>query len=196
MTLAILRIKLGVRRTMLTMKDIIRDGDPILRQRANDVQLPATEEEKATLQKMLEFLHNSQDEVIAEKYALRPGIGLAAPQIGLSKRMIAVLLTDGDQLYEYALFNPKIISHSVELTYLEGGEGCLSVDKDIPGNVPRYARIQVKGTDLDGNEVKIRLKGLPAICFQHEIDHLDGILFYDRIDKDNPFKTYGEPVVR
>lgn len=181
---------------MLTMKDIIKDGHPILRKKAEPVSLPPTEEEKETLKKMLQFLKNSQDEEIAKKYQLRPGIGLAAPQIGISKRMIAVYLTDNEQLYEYTLFNPKIISHSVELTYLEGGEGCLSVDEDIPGNVPRYARVTVKGIDLDGNEVKLRLKGLPAICFQHEIDHLDGIMFYDRIDKENPFRTYGEPVKR
>lgn len=178
------------------MKNIIKDGDPILRQKAEPVQLPASEEEKETLQKMLQFLKNSQDEEMIEKYQLRPGIGLAAPQIGLSKRMIAVYLTDDDNVYEYALFNPKIISHSVEQTYLEGGEGCLSVDEDIPGNVPRYARIQVKATDLEGNEIKLRLKGLAAICFQHEIDHLDGIMFYDRIDKEQPFKTYGNPVTR
>lgn len=181
---------------MLTMKNIIKDGNPILRQKAEPVQLPASEEEKETLQKMLQFLKNSQDEEMIEKYQLRPGIGLAAPQIGLSKRMIAVYLTDDDNVYEYALFNPKIISHSVEQTYLEGGEGCLSVDEDIPGNVPRYARIQVKATDLEGNEIKLRLKGLAAICFQHEIDHLDGIMFYDRIDKEQPFKTYGNPVTR
>ena len=178
------------------MKNIIKDGNPILRQKAEPVQLPASEEEKETLQKMLQFLKNSQDEEMIEKYQLRPGIGLAAPQIGLSKRMIAVYLTDDDNVYEYALFNPKIISHSVEQTYLEGGEGCLSVDEDIPGNVPRYARIQVKATDLEGNEIKLRLKGLAAICFQHEIDHLNGIMFYDRIDKEQPFKTYGNPVTR
>lgn len=181
---------------MLTMKDIIKDGHPILRKKAEPVSLPPSEEEKETLKKMLQFLKNSQDEEMVKKYQLRPGIGLAAPQIGISKRMIAVYLTDNNKLYEYALFNPKIVSHSVQLTYLEGGEGCLSVDEDIPGNVPRYARIQVTGIDLDGNEVKLRLQGLPAICFQHEIDHLDGILFYDRINKENPFQTYGEPVNR
>lgn len=181
---------------MLTMKDIVKDGNPILRKKAAPVSLPATEAEKEILQKMLQFLRNSQNEELAKKYQLRPGIGLAAPQIGISKRMIAVYLTVDNQLYEYALFNPKIISHSVQLTYLEGGEGCLSIDEDIPGNVPRYARIQVKGTDINGKEIKLRLKGLPAICFQHEIDHLDGILFYDRIDKENPFRTYGEPVTR
>jgi len=53
--------------------------------------------------------------------------------------------------------------------------------------VPRYARITVKGIDLEGNEVKLRLKGLPAIVFQHEIDHLNGIMFYDHINKQDPY---------
>jgi len=123
---------------------------------------------------------------------------LAAPQIGISKRMIAVHVTDErDRLYSYGLFNPKIISHSVEMTYLEDGEGCLSVDRDIPGHVPRYARITVEAVDLEGNQIKLRLKGLPSICFQHEIDHLDGIMFYDRINKERPFATeFGKPVHR
>lgn len=174
---------------MITMKDIIRDGHPTLRLVAKEVQLPPTEEEKKILKSMLEFLINSQDPEKAEKYSLRPGIGLAAPQINISKRMIAIHVTDDkEKLYSYALFNPKIISHSVERAYLASGEGCLSVDKQIPGYVPRYARVTVKGITLDGEEVKIRLKGLPAIAIQHEIDHLNGIMFYDHINKEDPFK--------
>lgn len=138
---------------------------------------------------MLQYLKNSQDPEIAEKYGLRPGIGLAAPQINVSKRMIAVHVTDEKgKLYSYGLFNPKIVSHSVEQSYLTSGEGCLSVDREVLGYVPRYARIRVKGVDLEGNEVDLRLKGLVAIVFQHEIDHLNGIMFYDRINKENPFK--------
>lgn len=82
---------------------------------------------------------------------------------------------------------PKIISHSVERTYLQSGEGCLSVDREVPGYVPRYTRITVKATSINGEEVKLRLKGLPAIVFQHEIDHLNGVMFYDHINKENPF---------
>ena len=164
------------------MNDIIQDGHPTLREVAKEVPLPASEEDKKILHSLLEYVKNSQDPEIAAKYGLRSGIGLAAPQINVSKRMIGVHVTDEKgKLYSYALFNPKIISHSVEKTYLTGGEGCLSVDQDIPGFVPRYARITVKGTTLEGEEVKIRLKGLPAVVFQHEIDHLDGILFLDRV---------------
>lgn len=173
---------------MITMDDIIREGNPILRQVAKDVTFPADAEEKETLKRMLEFLKNSQDEQIAKKYHLRTGIGLAAPQLGISKRMIALCLDDNGKHYEYMLFNPKIVSHSVENTFLEGGEGCLSVDREVPGYVPRHARVKVKAFDLNEKPVTLRLKGYPSIAIQHEIDHLNGILFYDRIDKDDPFK--------
>lgn len=172
------------------MKDVVREGHPALRERAKDVSLPASEEEKETLEKMLTFLKNSQDEEICAKYNLRPGVGLAAPQLGITKRMIAVHFEDykGKQ-YSYGLFNPRIVSHSVELAYLTAGEGCLSVDRDVKGYVPRYARITLKATDLDGNDVKLRLKDFAAIVVQHEIDHLNGIMFYDHINEDNPFQA-------
>ena len=168
---------------MITMKDIVREGHPVLRKVANEVPLPPSAEDKETLERMLEFVINSQDPQIAEKYNLRPGIGLAAPQIGIDKRMIAVHVYDeNDDLVSCGMFNPKIISHSVEMTQLENGEGCLSVDREITGLVPRYSRITVKGTTLEGEEVTWRLKGLVSIVFQHEIDHLNGIMFYDRIE--------------
>jgi peptide deformylase len=175
---------------MITMKDIIKEGHPTLRKVAEPVSLPPSEEDKRILQSLLDYVKMSQKPELAEKYGLRPGIGLAAPQINVSKRMIAVHVTDEKgTLYSYALFNPKIVSHSVQQCYLTSGEGCLSVDRDVPGYVPRYARITVTGTTIDGEEVTLRLKGLPAIVFQHEIDHLNGILFYDYIDPQNPFKV-------
>jgi peptide deformylase len=174
---------------MITMDDIIREGHPALRKVTEEVNLPPSEEDKETLQHMLQYLKNSQDEHSCERYGLRPGVGLAAPQIDVNKRMLAVHFTDlKDKLYSYGLFNPKIVSHSVEKTYLSTGEGCLSVDREVPGYVPRYRRITVKGTDLEGNDVKLRLKDYAAIVFQHEIDHLHGIMFYDHINKDDPFK--------
>lgn len=174
---------------LITMENIVRDGHPALRTVAEEVQLPASEEEIKQLSDMIEFVKNSQDPEIAKKYNLRPGVGLAAPQININKRMIAVHAESEDgTLYSYALFNPKIVSHSVQRCYLTSGEGCLSVDEPIPGYVPRYERIRVKGTTLEGENIDIRLKGYPAIVFQHEIDHLNGIMFYDHIDKENPLK--------
>ncbi|WP_100373367.1 peptide deformylase [Bacillus sp. FJAT-45037] len=168
---------------MLTMKDVVREGHPVLREVAQEVPLPASKEDKETLQKMLDFVINSQDPDISEVYDLRPGVGIAAPQIGIAKRMFAVHVEDDQEnLYSMGLFNPKIMSHSLEETHLESGEGCLSVDRDVTGVVPRYARITVKGTNLDGEEVTLRLRGLVAIVFQHEMDHLNGIMFYDRIE--------------
>ncbi|MFD3447982.1 peptide deformylase, partial [Microbacteriaceae bacterium 4G12] len=99
---------------MLTMEEVIREGHPVLRQVAEEVTLPPTEEDIHTLRSMIEFVINSQDPLLSAQYELRPGIGLAAPQIGVSKRMIAVHVGDHDgKLHSYALFNPKIISHSV-----------------------------------------------------------------------------------
>lgn len=172
------------------MKDVINENHPTLRKVAEEVALPASSEDQETLKTMIEFLHNSQDPEQAEKYNLRPGVGLAAPQINVSKRMIAVLTTDqNDNPYEYALYNPKIVSHSIEITQLENGEGCLSVDRDVPGIVPRYARITVQATTHEGENISIRLRGFPAIVFQHEIDHLNGIMFYDRIEESSdPYK--------
>ncbi|MDC3412771.1 peptide deformylase [Aquibacillus sp. 3ASR75-11] len=173
---------------MITMDDIVREGNPILTQVATKVELPPTSEEIDTLKEMLMYLKNSQDPEIAEQYELRPGVGLAAPQIGISKRMIAVHFDDLDEKISHGLFNPRIVSHSVEKAYLTSGEGCLSVDREVPGYVPRYARITVKGTNIEGEELKLRLKGYASIVIQHEIDHLNGIMFYDHINPDNPFE--------
>ncbi|MEH7749225.1 peptide deformylase, partial [Neobacillus drentensis] len=100
---------------MLTMGDIIRDGHPSLRKVAAEVSMPPSEEDKQILSSLLEYVINSQNPEISAQYGLRPGIGLAAPQINVLKRMIAVhLMDETGTLYSYALFNPKIISHSVE----------------------------------------------------------------------------------
>lgn len=174
---------------IITMKDIVREGDPILNQATKEVSLPPSEEDKETLISMMNFLKNSQDPKLAKKYNLRPGVGLSANQIGLNKRMFTAFLTDEKgKEHEYAIINPKIISHSVSVIYLPQGEGCLSVDRDIKGFVPRYERIKVKGFNLTGEEVLLKLIGYSSIVVQHEIDHLDGIMFYDRMNKENPFQ--------
>ncbi|MCH1623948.1 peptide deformylase [Fredinandcohnia quinoae] len=173
---------------MLTMENVIREGHPTLRKTAEAVTLPPSKEDAEVLQKMIEFVINSQDPEIAEQLSLRPGIGIAAPQINVPKRMIAIHVTDEkDRLYSYALYNPKIISHSIEQSFLTTGEGCLSVDRDVPGYVIRHSRIKVNATTLEGEEIVLRLKGLPAIVFQHEIDHLNGVMFYDHINTEDPF---------
>lgn len=173
---------------MITMEDIVREGHPSLREKADDVTTPPTNEDIQTLTDMLTFLKNSQDDEIAETYELRSGVGLAAPQIGINKRLIAIHFEDlNDKLYSYGLINPRIISHSMEQTYLSAGEGCLSVDRDIEGYVMRYARITVRAISIDGEPLKLRLRGYAAIVFQHEIDHLNGVMFYDHINSDDPF---------
>lgn len=168
---------------MITMDQIVREGHPVLRQVAKPVELPLNDQDKQTLLSMIEFLKNSQDPDIAEQYDLRPGVGLAAPQIGLAKRLFAVHATDeNDKEYSLGIANPKVISHSVEQNELESGEGCLSVDREVEGVVPRHARLTVKGIDHNGELITLRLRGYLAIVFQHELDHLDGIMFYDRIE--------------
>lgn len=173
---------------MITMEDIVREGHPALRQVTEKVNLPASKEDEKLLSEMLTFLKNSQDDDVCEIYKLRPGVGLAAPQLAVNKRMVALHFTDAkDSLYSYGLFNPRVVSHSVEMAYLAGGEGCLSVDRNVEGYVPRYARVTIKATDLKGNELKLRLRDYAAIVFQHELDHLNGIMFYDYIKAEDPF---------
>lgn len=174
---------------IIMMDDIVREGDPILRTVTEPVSIPPTEEDREEMAAMIQFLKNSQDPELSKKYKLRAGVGLSANQIGLNKRMFAALLSDeqGNDR-EVALFNPKIVSHSAAMTYLPESEGCLSVDRAIQGFVPRYEKVQIKAYDADGNELKLRFKGYEAIVMQHEMDHLNGIMFYDRINKEHPFK--------
>jgi peptide deformylase len=178
---------------MLTMKDVIREGHPTLALRAKEVEIPLTKEDKDTLRAMMEFLENSQNPEISEEYNLRPGVGIAAPQINISKQMIAVLTTDekNEKLYKLLLVNPKIVSHSVQKIYLPGGEGCLSVDRETTGLVSRHKKITVR-THLFNPEtdelkkVEIRVSGYVAIVLQHEIDHLNGVLFVDKLNEALP----------
>lgn len=173
---------------MLTMKDIIREGHPTLTKKADNVSIPLSLEDKNTLKAMRKFLINSQDEATAEKYALRPGVGLAAPQINVSKRMLAIYTVDEDleTLHDYMMVNPKIIAHTEKQTYMPGGEGCLSVDREVEGLVPRHQKVRLKTLLYDAEkdvleEKELHLKGFLSIVFQHELDHLNGIMFFDRV---------------
>lgn len=174
---------------IIRMDDIIREGDPILRGVTEPVQLPLQTEDREALQCMMQFLKNSQDPAMSAKYKLRSGIGLSANQIGLPKRMFVMYLKDEKgRIVEHAWVNPKIVSHSVSMIYLPESEGCLSVDRPVDGFVPRYESVKVKGFDMSGKEVVMKFKGYQSILIQHEMDHLDGIMFYDRINQENPFK--------
>ena len=175
---------------MLLMKDIIDDSNKLIRSISKEVSLPLSKEDHDLLMDMHAFLVASQDEKLSEKYDLRPGMGLSFVQIGIKKRIFVISeeLDDG-KFRRYVVINPKIISKSEELIYVGEGEGCLSVNREVEGIVPRYARITVAAFDENGNPFTIRVREDISVAFQHEIDHLNGILFVDKIDKKNPYKN-------
>ena len=178
---------------MITMKDIIRDGHPTLRKKAEEVSFPLDRETYELGNRMMEFLLNSQDPKKAEQFHLRAGVGLAAPQVNVSKRITAVHIPSPDPekedeiIFSDILFNPRITSHAVQEACLKEGEGCLSVDREIEGFVPRSARITLEYFNAKGEKQRVKLRGYEAIVIQHEIDHLNGIMFYDHINEDTPF---------
>ena len=171
------------------MKDILDEKDPKLRMKSKEVTFPMAKEDLKNIDLMEEYLINSQIEETAEKYDLRPGMGLSAVQIGVLKRYIVIVDDTEDGFETYVMINPKIISTSEEMIYVESGEGCLSVNRECEGIVPRYARVTVEGYDTEGNQIRVRAREELAIAFQHEIDHLNGILFVDKIDPKNPYKN-------
>lgn len=175
---------------MLKTTDILDESDEKLRKKNIDVTFPLSAEEKKLIHDMLEHLYLSQIEEEALKYHLRPGMGLAGPQVGVNKNFFVVCHEEKENTFKnYVLINPKLISHSEELIYSSGGEGCLSVNRDVEGIVPRYARVTFEGYDEEGNKIKYRAREELAIAFQHEMDHLNGILFFDRIDPNDPYKN-------
>lgn len=176
---------------MITMKEIIVEGNNLLRLKSEQVKIPMSLEDKKTMEEMTEYIFNSIDDEIAKKYNLRPAVGLAAPQIGINKKMLVIYAFDekGNEHF-YPMVNPKLVSYSDEQTYLDCGEGCLSVTRETQGYVHRSKRVTVETyLYLDGklSKVTLRLKGYIAVVFQHEYDHLLGTLFVDRINKENPF---------
>ena len=140
---------------MLRTKDILDEKDPRVRAKNTEVEFPLCEEYKSIIPEMLKHLRYSQIEKYSKKYNLRPGMGLAAPQLGINKRFFVVCYEVSDGKFEdYVLINPKVISYSEELIYAGEGEGCLSVNREVDGIVPRHARITVEGYDLEGNLIK------------------------------------------
>ena len=177
---------------MFKKLDIIDDMNKkeikILRSISKEVTFPLSEEDKETIEQMVKHLTYSQIEEYEKKYDLRPGMGLAFPQLGMLKRIIVIVDEyEKGKFKDYVVINPVIVSNSKELIAADAGEGCLSVNRDVEGHVPRYARVTVEGYDINGNKIKVRAREELSIAFQHEIDHLNGILFYDRINKDKPF---------
>lgn len=178
---------------MFKKLDILDEKDKRLRMKSVDATFPLKKEEKKLIQQAIDHLTYSQIEEYEKKYNLRPGMGLAFPQLGINKRIIVIVNEVDDGLFDnYVMINPKIVSHSVEMIAAEAGEGCLSVNREVEGHVLRHARVTVEGYDEDGNKISVRARENLSIAFQHEIDHLDGILFYDRIDKNKKFYTEDE----
>jgi peptide deformylase len=150
--------------------EVLQFPDPLLREKA----LPIAQDE---VDDALRALARDMAETMYDE----PGIGLAATQVGVEKRLIVMDLdyTEGERNLRVVL-NPEIVEAEGEV--VSEGEACLSVP-DYSADVPRRARVRVRGRTLDWEEVEYDAEGLEAVCFQHEIDHLDGVLYIDRISK-------------
>ena len=140
---------------------IVQDGDPVLRQVARPVK-NFNRSLKKLMDDMLETMYDA------------PGVGLAAPQVGVSRRIVVADVGEG--LGPFFLVNPEITERSGSQ---EGYEGCLSVVGWV-GEVERYERVVVRAWDPYGREQWVRAEGFFARCMQHEVDHLNGILYKDR----------------
>ena len=138
-------------------------GDPVLRQRAAEV---------TTIDGRLAKL---AEDMIVTMYDA-PGLGLAAPQVGVEKRLFVYDVGDGPR----TLINAEIVESDGEWAY---EEGCLSVP-GLSWEIVRPKQVHLRGVDLDGNEVDIEADEILARCFQHELDHLDGVLLLERLDAD------------
>ena len=140
-------------------------GDPVLKQRARDVT-----DIDAKLVRLV-------DEMVETMYEA-PGVGLAAPQVGVQKRLFVWDIGDGTGAH--AIVNPRIVESDGEWTY---EEGCLSVP-GLSWEISRPNHVHVVGHDLDGNELSFEASELEGRMFQHELDHLDGVLLVERLDED------------
>ena len=154
----------------MALLEILKEGDPRLRQKAHRIR-----HAEDGLKKLAGDMHETLDEA--------PGVGLAGPQVGVMRRIIVVhlpedYLEEGSPDIRMTLLNPEIIKgHGDEVAL----EGCLSIPGWI-GNVRRKTSVTVKAIDLNDRSVRIKADGWLARVLQHEIDHLDGILFVDRME--------------
>jgi peptide deformylase len=155
-------------------------GDPLLQMRALEVPLEAilSDETRSDVDRMFEAAGGERSDI--EKRTL---VGLAAPQIGILKRIILVDIGIGSDRREFGQLivyvNPEIVWASEEIVY--GREGCFSIDSHVAGIVPRSERIQIRALDRSGAPVEAEFSGFTARIFQHEMDHLEGIRFPDRV---------------
>lgn len=156
----------------MAIREIRKDGDDILKKKSKEIEV-IDEKIKQLGQDMLDTMYKND------------GIGLAACQVGMLKRMIVydIRYIEEDAKKEWhILINPKITSRSK--TMIEVEEGCLSFP-DLYKNVVRHEKVTVEYTDINGKKKKINAKDIEAVVLQHEIDHLDGIVFLDRYDEQN-----------
>lgn len=168
---------------------ILDEKNKLLHNKSSEITFPMDEKEKNLLYDMLTYLEMSQIDEYTKKYNLRPGMGLAFVQVGVPKRAFVICSENDDKTFDkYIVINPTIVSMSEEMIYVGEGEGCLSVNREVDGIVPRHARITVKAYDENGDEFIIRVREDLAVAFQHEIDHLNGILFTDHINPKCPYK--------
>jgi peptide deformylase len=153
----------------MARREVLQFPDRRLRELSKPIE-QVTDEIRALARDMLDVMYDE------------PGIGLAAPQVGVPVRLIVVDVgwtEEGAEKSPRILVNPQILHAEGLITWTEG---CLSVP-DFQAEVERAERVRLRATDLDGQELLIEASGLEAVCFQHEIDHLDGILFIDRISR-------------
>ena len=151
----------------MTIRKILTEPDPFLRQKSSEVE-QVTDETRKLMNDMLETMYDA------------PGIGLAAIQIGVPKRVIVIDLSRDEKKNPLYFVNPKIIKKSdTDSTY---EEGCLSVPGQF-AEVDRPDKCHVSFLDYNGKKQELKAEGLLATCIQHEMDHLEGILFIDYLSK-------------
>lgn len=183
---------------MFEAKPILQDGNKLLRKKSKKVKKPYSQEDRDLAKYLHDYLAFTQKPENIEEGNIRTAVGLAAPQLGVLKRICAIRIEyfndENDKekvtsVTSFAFINPKIISYAQRKAYIIAGEGCLSITEEHEGYVPRAAFVTVQGYDaLTEQELTVKLRGYEAIVIQHELDHLEGILFYDHIDKEDPFK--------